>query len=864
MIHRISLPIDAFVDDIVTSLRRDNTLVIQASPGSGKTTRVPTAVHDACGRRGRVIVLEPRRLAARMAAHRVASEIGESCGRRVGYHIRFDKVYGKETEILFMTEGMLLRYLVADPELNGVCAVILDEFHERHLHTDVALALVRRLQASSRPDLRLVVMSATLDTDKLQTVLVDSPLIQVQVPPHNLTILHQPEATQSESVDIFSKRLYDRIASGIKVARESLRSAGVMPGHVLVFLPGAPEIARCAEFLERSGFAADHAILSLHGSLSPRDQQAVFASSPISKIILSTNIAESSLTIDGVNMVVDSGLAKVPSYSSWAGLPVLRLQRISQASSLQRAGRAARQGPGVVLRLYSESDFRGRPGHEQPEITRLDLTQTVLELSCIPSGGESQSVGQFSTGLPWVDPPDAKRFEAATDLLKFLGAIDADGCATEMGREMSRFPVHPRLARIVIEGMRRNLLAEACSFAALVSDEAQSGRTQRIDRVRAEEPAFRRGFEQIARTAGLPDTKPVLLPGDSTCVANVTPLVLAGYADRVARFESGETWRLVDGRTVAIRGRRGNRPGGVSVRSDSPHEPEHDWICLVDADVNPSDPGRILARAWYPLLIDTNGALLREIPELWRQGPVTWWDESGGGRVRSTERTSFGALVLREKSIPVDMSQATLILRQELKRAWPSPYASDDELQQWRNRILTYAASMGEEPIIDLDIDAKGGDFEFLLDVLVDGKVSFAEIGQRSISSGIEELIGYESVVKIQNACPVAIKIPSNREARIHYVHGQSPWIAGKIQEFFGWRNLPTLAGGRIPLVVHLLAPNQRPIQVTADLAGFWVNHYPGIRRALARDYPRHYWPEDPLTAEPKVLVKQRVNFRRD
>ena len=838
---RSYLPIDDCLPDIKQALLQSNVLIIQATPGSGKTTRVPPALLDVVGAQAQIIVLEPRRLAARLAAQRVAFELNEPCGKTVGYHIRFEHEAGPATRILFMTEGMLLRYLIADPRLTKVGAVVLDEFHERHMHTDVALATVRRLQAQGRPDLKMVVMSATLDVEKLRLSLGQPAVVSTTAENHPLTVIHEASATQSESVDMFAARINDRIVAGIVSGKKQLADAGVLPGHTLVFLPGAPEIDRCADHLARAGLFSNEVIYKLHGSLPAQDQRRVFESSARSKIILATNIAESSLTIDGVNLVVDAGLAKVASFSSWAGLPTLKLQRVSQASCIQRAGRAARRGPGTVVRLYSESDFRSRPSFEIPEIMRLDLSQTLLEVACVVDAPQSEPALEVVGKLPWVDSPEPVRFAGSAALLRSLGAVDAVGHVTEIGREMARYPLHPRLARIVHEGKRLSALAEAVTFAARVSEEAQSGKSAGF--------GFNQTFSQIARIAGEKNLEPVDLSGTGKSSAQITALMLAGYADRVARLEPGGSYRLVDGRTVTLR------------KSDSALP---DWICLIDADVSATDPSRILARNWMALEMALEMALdfstLKAVDSLWKESPEVDWDtgQSGAaGRVRGFMRIRFGALILKETPAPVDPALAEARLREEVRRAWPKPFEDDVDLKGWQQRLLVYAEAMKEALIVDLT----GDDFEFLLDAIAEGKASFAEVSSRPMRAYIEDLLGYIDAAKINVACPDQIKLASGRMAPIHYRAGQPPWVEGKMQEFFGTQRLPRLVNDRVAMVVHLLAPNNRPVQVTGDLAGFWKNHYPALRRELSRDYPRHFWPDDPLTAEAKIHLKQRRNL---
>lgn len=427
------------------------------------------------------------------------------------------------------------------------------------------------------------------------------------------------------------------------------------------------------------------------------------------------------------------------------------------------------------------------------------------------------------------------RLASSTHLLRALGAIDGDGHATEVGREMARFPLHPRLARMVIEGKSRGELGAAITFAARASDEAQGGKVRGI--------GFSQTLRQIARIAGVGEMAAVEIPSAGPKLEKFTPVILAGYADRVARLESAPaTYRLVDGRTLSLKKNDASMP---------------EWLCLLDADVSPSDPSRIQARDWVPLMMSPDFAALRAIDSLWRAGPELEWDvgaSGAGGRVRGFDRIRFGALVLKESPAPVDAERAQARLREELKKAWPRPFDDDGDLRRWQERLRVYADAMHEEILLDLS----GTDFEFLLDGIVEGKSSFAEITTRRLGDYIADLLGYSDARKIAEACPEQLKLASGRVATIHYRSGQPPWVEGKIQEFFGQHKMPELINGRLGIVVHLLAPNNRPVQVTADLSGFWKNHYPVLRRELSRDYPKHFWPEDPLAAEAKVFLRPR------
>ncbi|MET0624463.1 MAG: helicase-related protein, partial [Pyrinomonadaceae bacterium] len=444
------LPIDEILPGAVETLRRARSLVVEAPPGAGKTTRLPPALLDAgVAGGGDVLVLEPRRLAARMAARRVAEERGESVGETIGYQIRFEEVAGKATRLRFLTEGVLTRRLLADPTLKGVGCVVLDEFHERHLQADLALALLRRLQRTSRPDLKLVAMSATLDAAPVARYLDDCAVLRSEGRRFEVSVEHAPRHDERP------------LEAQVEAAVRRLVSEG-LDGHVLVFLPGAASIRRAQESCARVAEEAGLRVLPLHGELPAAEQDAAVAPSRTRKLILSTNVAETSVTVEGVAAVIDSGLARVASHSPWSGLPVLKVSRVSRASAAQRAGRAGRTRAGRCLRLYTSQDFGARPEHETPEVRRLDLAEPVLELRA--AGVED--LGAFE----WFEPPSPEALEAAETLLRRLGATDAAGRVTEVGRSMLRLPLHPRLARIVVEAESRGVAREACAVAALISE----------------------------------------------------------------------------------------------------------------------------------------------------------------------------------------------------------------------------------------------------------------------------------------------------------------------------------------------------------------------------------------------------------
>lgn len=739
------LPIDPFLPEIVATLDRAGALVIQAEPGAGKTTRVPRAILDAHPE-AEVWVLEPRRLAARLAARRVAAELGEPVGERVGYQVRFDDATGPRTRIRFVTEGILTRRMDA---LRPASTVILDEFHERHIDTDLALALLVR-----RRDVRIAVMSATLEVERVAAFL-GAPVIRVPGRVFPVAIEYAPNVGVADAV-----------------------SRAPRDGHVLVFLPGAGEIARAAAEIGPEA-------ISLHGSLSPAEQDRALRPSERPKIILATNIAESSVTIEGVTTVIDSGLARVPSHSPWTGLSRLRLEPVSRASATQRAARAGRTAPGRCVRLYAKRDFEMRPAFAPPEIARLDLAEAVLTL-------RAAGVADLEE-FRWFEPPPAAALRAAETLLRRIGAVDAAGRVTPVGERMRRFPLHPRLARVMVEAEARGAVDGAATVAAILEEGDARGAedpdilTWRPDRATEE---ARRQIRRIAR--GRSDGGP-----DALLFA-----VLAGFPDRAGR-RKGDEVVLADGQRVRFRGGRG------------------EWLVVLDADE--THGVRAASEIEPDWLVDLFPEEVRESVE------VTW--NAAAERVDVVSRLAFGVLVLDERrggTAPEGAVEETLA--RAALAAGPEAFAGRDEL-----RALLARLAFAGLPAPDLARALRS---------LCAGKRSFAELREAGLMSEILREIDRGALERL---APAHVTLPRGRRVPVRYEPGRPPYIASRLQDFFGAREGPRIGGGTVPLVLHLLAPNGRPVQVTTDLAGFWERHYPAVRRELRRRYPKHAWPEDPL-----------------
>lgn len=739
----IRLPIDELLPSILAE--RSANIVIEAAPGAGKTTRVPPALME----RGGVLVLEPRRLAARMAANRVAQELDERVGQTVGYQVRFEDVSSARTQLKFLTEGVLTRRLLSDPELRGVTTVILDEFHERHLDGDLALALLRRLQKTQRPDLRIVVMSATLDAAPIALYLDNCPVFTQNVRAHPLEIEYTPHSASS---------LEAQVAAAVEKC--------VGSGDMLVFLPGAAEIRRAARALEPLAKRANLLVVPLHGDLSPAEQDRAIGPADRGKVILSTNVAESSVTIEGVRVVIDSGLARVAADSPWTGLPSVEVKRISQASAKQRAGRAGRQGPGHVIRLYTEQEFHHRAATDVPEILRRELSQMVLHL-------RAMNVHD----LDFLDAPPAASWDAASLLLDKLAVTE----------EMASLPLPPRLAKLVVEAKQRGVPEKGCAVAAVLSagERGSSDLLTLIDSTW--QPQTQRVYDQLKRQVGGRDRS-----GDPALLQSL----LAAFPDRVARHRR-------DGELLLS--------GGGSAKF-----PNCRWEFLIAVDVEERrEHGVPLVRLAAPIEPEW---LLDRATERVRYE----WNRSAE-RVEQVSALVYDQLVIEETRAPAaPCEDVARLLEQKALETGIARFVDPDALEQLTSRAALAGVSI---------------DAEASLRELCVFATSFKELEAADLLATLRP-------ARLDHAAPAQLKLPGGRQVKVHYEPGKPPWIESRLQDFFGMTETPKINGA--PIVVHLLAPNQRPVQVTSDLAGFWERLYPQVRRELMRRYPRHKWPEKP------------------
>jgi ATP-dependent helicase HrpB len=859
---RVSLPVDEVLPGVVSALRQRPVLVLAAPPGSGKTTRLPPALLDSglCGD-GEIVVLQPRRLAARMAARRVAAERGEAPGGTVGWKVRFESVGGPATRLWYVTEGVLVRRLLADPTLAGVGAVVLDEFHERSLDADLCLALLRRLRAGPRPDLRLVIMSATLDAEGLAATL-DATAVRAEGRRFDVAVEHaaSPDARPLEA----------------RVAQSVERLVAADEGDILVFLPGAAEIRRCRDALADLARRSGRLVLPLHGDLPPEEQDRAVQPGDRPKIILSTNVAETSITVEGVTAVVDSGLARRLVHSPWSGLPSLRVGAVSQASVAQRTGRAGRVGPGRCVRLFTRSDHDGRPAADVPEIARADLADAVLLLRA--AGIDP------AAGVPWLDPPPRAALDAAEVLLRRLELVGADGCVTDLGVRVAGLPAHPRLGRLVAEAGARGRLAEGCLLAAVLAerDVRRSTGARRMlqsDRTTSAGPAsdalsgLPEGFLDPVEAVGLlcaggrhADLDPVAVTAVRRAASHLesvarraglaggigsadgggrdralTLALLAGFPDRVGRVRRSTLPGLARAGALEL----ALSSGGTAELPADALLPEGRLVIAADASERAGSRALVLqVRSARPL--DENDLIEGRFDEVRETTEVRFLP--GADRVESVRRLAYDCLVLEDRAFPGAPEAVAAALAIGLRdRPFAALAADREDPDAWLARVAFLRArrpDLGLPSFDAADLDAVRRD-------ACQGCRSLADVRRRGVLDALSSRLDPGQRRALDALAPTSFRLPGGRTLRIDYPAGEPPSAASRLQDFFGLARGPAVLGGGEPVVLHLLTPAGRDVQVTTDLAGFWERHYPALARELRRRYPRHSWPEDPAHATP-------------
>jgi ATP-dependent helicase HrpB len=841
------LPICEVRASIRDALSAGNRLVLQAPTGSGKSTQVPQYIlDDGLAGRGRVVVLQPRRLAARMLARRVAAERGVPLGSEVGYQVRFDTRAGAATRIVYETDGILLRQLAGDPTLAGVGAILFDEFHERHVYSDLLLPLALDLQARSRPDLKIVVVSATLDLAELARRMAPCATVSSEGRTYPVSIRHLPRAVRFDRDPVWS------------VAARELQAAlpDAADGHALVFMPGAYEIRRTVEEIARLRLGPAFRVLPLHGELPADDQDEAVAPSGQRKIVVATNVAETSITIDGVSLVVDSGLARKARFDPERGINTLLVEKICRASAEQRAGRAGRTRPGVCVRLWTEAEQAMRPEFDPPEIQRIDLAEIVLML---------MDLGVADVrAFPWLDAPAENSIDQALTLLGDLGALDASGrTLTAIGRRLAAFPVHPRHGRLLLAAAERGCLPTAAAVAALTQERdifvARCNRdvVERRQRALGEEEAsdlalMVRGwryaeaarfaledcerlgihaqtarrvsqlhdqFVGIARDMGL-DIRERSFGEDA-----LQQCILAGFSDQVAR-------RLSPGsaRCEMVHGRRGTLEADSVVK---------DGALLVATSIHEvgRTAGAVEVRLSQATRVEEDW-LRAAFPGDFRETRAAGYDAELK-RVLATRTVWFRDLALRhERAGDATPDEAAAALAEEVLAGRLALKAWDHAVEQWIARLNLLAVHCP-----DFGIPAIGADDrrDIVRQVCL-GAMGYKDIRERPVLPVLRGWLSDAQRGLLDKYAPERLTLPNGRQPKVVYEAGKAPYIALRIQELYDVSAPLTVAMGRVRVLVHVLAPNQRPVQITDDLGSFWKNGYPQVKKDLRGRYPKHEW----------------------
>lgn len=854
------LPIYEIEDELCSKLKKEPRLVLSAPTGSGKSTQVPQMMMDnGLLGDGEVVILQPRRLAARMLADRVASERNVKIGSEVGYQIRFENRTSKDTRIRFVTEAILLRQMVNDPTLEGISAILFDEFHERHIYGDITLARAVSIQKDLRPDLKIIVMSATLEIETLQNFLQPCSVVRSEGRTFPVSVEYWKKSVSPETTPV-----WDAAAE----AFEMWASRGEA-GDVLIFMPGNFEINRTIQSLQGSKAAKDHIILPLHGELPPDQQDLAVSPAAKPRIIVSTNVAETSLTIDGIRLVIDSGLARIAHFDVNRGINTLHIHRISQSSADQRTGRAGRTQEGHCIRLWSEKDHSHRPVQDKAEIHRLELSETLLTLKCT-------GVGDL-TEFGWFETPVSQSLERGLTLLHDLGALDRKENVTEVGRKMQAFPTHPRYARLLLAADEFECVYQAALIAALTQGRNILIPTndRRIRENRAEllgdtgvsdflilmrawkyassknfntgacrslgihaatcrqvKPLFDQ-FSRIAESQGL-DASPKRINDE-----NLQRCLLIAFSDRLARRMDRGTLRC-----ELVHGRRGDLSRD-SIIQDAP--------LFVAAEIQEIE-GR--DKQVQTLLSGATAIeeewLIQHFPEDFSEKEEVFID-STTRRVSAVKSAWFRDLRIRSSGNgdPTPEAAAAL-LAAEIIKGTVSIKKWDQNIEAWILRVNQLSQACPELEIPIIDEEAR---LQILTEICL-GAYSFKDVRELEVRNSVRQWLNQNQQNLVEKFAPEKVKLTNGRHVRVEYTETQDPYIAVRMQDLFGVKTLPDVYMGRKPLVVHILAPNFRPVQVTQNLAGFWTDHYPARKKELQRKYPKHSWPDDPTIPTPPQRKK--------
>ncbi len=904
----IPLPIDSAREQILEALSVDGSLVLSAPTGSGKSTRVPPMLLDRCsqpplprpdaappplvaaavpttglppklrpppsgearwGNLGKVLVLQPRRLATRLVATRVAEELGCPLGGLVGFRTRHEGRSSPDTRILYVTQGLFLRMLLDNPRLDHVSAVVLDEFHERHLDGDLALAMAVRLRRTLRPDLRLVVMSATLDVESLSTYL-DCPVVQTSTRTFPVDIRFGAEAGDRPPWELASAGVRSIVQSG-------------EPGDILVFMPGGYEIRRTLQAVSELRLPEPIAAFPLHGELPVEEQDRALGSSALRKVIVATNVAETSITIPGVRHVVDSGLARVARHDPRRGINTLVVQKISRASADQRAGRAGRTAPGTCRRLWSAYDHQGRPEHESPEVHRIDLSQALLLLSALGA--------DLGADFPWLTPPHEAGLSAARDLLTSLGALAADGRVTDRGRLMAEIPAHPRLSRMIIEGELRGCREEAALVAALLSERtllragARRPSTAAADDLsdlldgfhQARDAGFDEAFcrtrgisssaarqvdrtwNQLRRSVGkVPPPRPAAAPppreGAAEPTTDLPPKLRPPSLGEAGRgepapspFSFGSAPHLPLCLLAAF-------PDHVAARS-KPGSPVFaltrnrravlagDSACadcdlLVAGEITEIGTGSGLSTVLSLLVPLRPDDLLELFCEQLSQTRELQWNREAQ-IVEELDSTRFFDLSIEEtRKIPSDRTTAARLLARRIVAESLHLSGFDDKVDAWVDRLRFVSATFPEKGLPAFD----SNDRLRAIEILCGEDYRYARVKDRPALDAVRSLLSAAERRFVEEMAPERLQLPRGHRMRIAYPSGQRPTGRARIQDLYDLHTTPRIAGGRVPLLLEITGPNNRPLQVTDDLSNFWKVLYPQLKNQLQRRYPKHEW----------------------
>lgn len=834
------LPIDGVLPELRAELAARPAVVLQAPPGAGKTTKVPLALLDEAWLSGRsILILEPRRLAARAAAARMAELLGEAVGETVGFRIRFESKVSAKTRIEVVTEGILTRRLQSDPGLEGVGLVIFDEFHERHLATDLSLALCLDSRRVLREDLKILVMSATLDGAAVAAILDGAPVVKSEGRSFPVEIRYAAKDFRDAN-----DRVSEAVAQAVRHALDK------NSGDLLVFLPGAGDIRRTQTLLESIPSPGELEIAPLYGDLPWAAQDRAIRPGKKRKVVLATPIAETSLTIEGIGVVIDSGFVRVPQFDPRTGLTRLTTTRVSRASAEQRAGRAGRLGPGVCYRLWTEATQRGLIPQPTPEIRAADLAPLALELALWGAGADS---------LAWLDPPPAAALSQASDVLRQLGALDADGAITAEGRSMAGLPVHPRLAHLLIRAEKEKQADLGCDLAAILSErDLLSGaarkscdlleRLEALAAFRMRGPAGARSHgadpSGCARVNQAADQYRRLLrrskPTGSTDLESAGRLLALAYPDRVAtqRSPGGIQYRLASGRGARLpREEHRLRPPALVAASLDAGETE--GVIYLAAAVQPSEIQKAL------------------VDHLTKLETVAW--DAKIGRLVAQREVRLGELILESSPIAKpdpELKRAAVL--DGVRRLGLSALPWSNEARELQARVGSLRSWLPDENWPDVSDTALEVDLETWLGPFLDPVTRREDLTRLDLVGILGSRLDYKQSRRLDQAAPTHLTVPSGSRLRLEYRPGESPVLAVKLQEMFGLADTPRVADGKIPVTLHLLSPAKRPIQVTQDLKGFWERTYPEVKKELKGRYPKHPWPDDPWSAPPTARPTQR------